>query len=131
MELTKIQIKMMQGLICPYCNQPTEYVSSTEVYPNDYGMLYLCRPCLAYVGVHKGTDKAKGRVANHALRQLKIQVHCHFDRLWKERRMKRTEAYRWLSGALELPREYTHIGMFGEATCHKVIELTKSKYQSL
>lgn len=43
----------------------------------------------------------------------------------------RTEAYKWLAKALYMPREYVHIGMFGEVTCHKVIELSKNKYANL
>ena len=31
-------------------------------------MIYICKPCDAYVGVHKGTDKALGRLANKELR---------------------------------------------------------------
>jgi hypothetical protein len=35
----------------------------------DYGMIYYCPKCRAYVGVHAGTDRAKGRLANAELRR--------------------------------------------------------------
>ena len=38
-------------------------------YGVDYGMIYYCPQCGAYVGVHKGTDRAKGRLANAELRR--------------------------------------------------------------
>ena len=63
---------IMAGKICPYCGQPTEYVDSAAVYHGiSYGMIYLCRKCDAYVGVHRGTDKALGRLANRSLREWK------------------------------------------------------------
>lgn len=60
---------MLKGRICPYCHIKTEYKNSVDIYGADYGMIYICPKCRAYVGVHKGTDKAKGRLANEYLRR--------------------------------------------------------------
>ena len=57
--LTEEQREILSGRICPYCHVPTEYKNSIEVYGVDYGMIYYCPQCGAYVGVHKGTDRAK------------------------------------------------------------------------
>lgn len=76
---------------------PTEYKNSIEVYGVDYGMIYYCPQCGAYVGVHKGTDRAKGRLANAELRRCKIEAHRYFDELYKRGLMRRREAYKWLS----------------------------------
>lgn len=56
---------MSKGLeiCCDYCGGPTEYVDSSVIYGRSYGMIYLCRPCRAYVGVHRGTNKPLGRLA--------------------------------------------------------------------
>lgn len=55
----------LTGHICPYCGCFAEFVDSSCVYNGkSYGMIYLCRPCVAWVGVHKGTDNALGRLAN-------------------------------------------------------------------
>lgn len=91
----------------------------------DYGMIYYCPQCGAYVGVHKGTDRAKGRLANAELRRCKIEAHRYFDELYKRGLMKRREAYKWLSDQLGLPPEYTHIGMFNPETCAKVVDVSK------
>jgi hypothetical protein len=40
--------------------------------------------------------------------------------------MTRHEAYTWLSGWLEIPREETHIGMFDEKLCADTVIAAKS-----
>ena len=52
----------MRKVYCDYCGRQAEYVDSKIVYGKSYGMMYLCRNCMAYVGVHKGTDKPLGRL---------------------------------------------------------------------
>ena len=47
----------MRKVYCDYCGRQAEYVDSKVIYGKSYGMMYLCRNCMAYVGVHKGTDK--------------------------------------------------------------------------
>ena len=59
-------------VMCPYCGERAVYTNSKEVYGRSYGMIYLCRPCDAYVGVHDGTAKPLGRLANAELRAAKI-----------------------------------------------------------
>lgn len=120
---------MLTGKRCPYCKGKPQYVDSIEIYGTSYGMIYLCRPCRAWVGVHKGTDKPLGRLANKNLRVMKIQAHGAFDNLWRHSRfsnrrkkMTRTKAYAWLSDRLGIPPKYTHIGMFSEKTCQQVID---------
>jgi len=92
-------------------------------------MVYLCRPCDAYVGVHKGTDRPLGRLANAELRHWKNAAHASFDPLWQfgKYRGRRNDAYRWLAEKMGLPEEKTHIGMFDVAQCQKVIILTETE----
>lgn len=123
-----------QGKICAYCGKPTEYIDSGEVYRKSYGMIYICRPCEAWVGVHKGTDKALGRVANDELRFAKKEAHYWFDPIWMERvnqgiskQEARNEAYEWLSCAMKLPRDICHIGMFDVSQCELVVELCQKR----
>lgn len=79
----KIMDEILTGKICPYCGKPTEYVDSSVIYGRSYGMIYLCRDCKAYVGVHKGTDQALGRLANAELREAKKEAHFYFDQIAK------------------------------------------------
>lgn len=136
-----------RGQLCPYCGEDTVYLkSSEEVYRKDYGPIYICRPCRAWVGVHHRGRRALGRVADAELRSAKVQAHDAFDRLWKMKIQKeikkdfgrskglryiklrsqsRTEAYRWLSEAMGIPKEHAHIGMFDVDQCRKVVELCR------
>jgi hypothetical protein len=118
-----------EGKICPYCNSKTEYVDSSCIYGKSYGMIYICKPCDAYVGVHKGTDKALGRLANKDLRHWKKEAHAHFDPIWKkevekgiDKKGARNKAYKWLSEQMELHIDLTHIGMMDIKQCKQVVK---------
>lgn len=123
--LDETQTAIMQGKICPYCKNKTKYVDSAIIYGKSYGMIYLCKPCDAYCGVHKGTDKSLGRLANKELRHWKKEAHKYFDIIWKEGHEKRGEVYKHLANHLKLPVEYCHIGMFSVETCKKVVSWAK------
>lgn len=117
---------MGKSIPCDYCGQPAPLIDSKEIYGRrSYGLMYVCKPCDARVGVHKGTTKPLGRLANAELRQAKISAHDGFDRLWKSGRMPRNAAYRWLSSKLELPAEKCHIGMFDVAMCGRVVAVVR------
>ena len=118
------------SVTCHYCDQAADYVDSSEVYGRSYGMMYLCRPCLAWVGVHKGTNKPLGRLANKELREWKIKAHAAFDPLWKKKMLKgfskkeaRNAGYRWLAKQMGICREDCHIGMFDVEQCKQVVEI--------
>ena len=110
--------------ICPYCNEIADYIDSCEYYSNgrSYGMMYICWPCDATVGVHEGTDNPKGTLAKKELRELRKQVHALFDPMWRDGEMKRGKAYRLLSEEMGIPIEQAHIGEFREADCRKAVK---------
>ncbi len=68
----------------------------------------------AYVGVHKGTKKELGRLADPELRELKKKAHLYFDYIWKKRIKQtkdynsRKKAYVWLSQQMKLKPKDTH-----------------------
>lgn len=109
---------MLEGMVCPYCKGYTELTDSSEVYSGQsFGPIWICRPCQAYVGCHKNTVEALGRVAKPQLRKAKKEAKEVFNRIWMERYMKRSQAYDWLSAQLQIDRELTHFGYFGLETC--------------
>jgi hypothetical protein len=125
-------ILINQGKVCPYCFNATEYVDSNTVYSKSYGMIYLCRPCDAWVGVHQGTTNAKGRLADGDLRYWKIQAHSAFDPIWQQdlnkgesKHIIRNRAYDWLSAQLQIPRSETHIGFFDIILCQRTVAVCK------
>lgn len=122
--------EIFEGKICPYCKQPTEFVDSIEVYQKSYGMIYLCRPCKSWVGIHPDSEAAAlGRLANAELREWKKKAHDAFDPIWKSNLMNREQAYDWLSEKLKVPRHYTHIGFFGVETCKKLVTICKKELE--
>lgn len=123
--LDAVQLEIMNGRICPYCKCQTEYVDSSIIYGKSYGMIYYCKPCDAYCGVHKGTNKALGRLANEELRHWKKEAHKYFDVIWKEGHEKRSKVYQHLANHLKIPIEFTHIGMFSIKTCKEVVDWSK------
>lgn len=125
----------LDGNTCPYCNRRTKYLDSAVVYGKSYGMIYHCAPCQAWVGVHKGTNKALGRLANKELRDWKVEAHKYFDPLW-QRKMRqgyskskaRHKAYKWLSQQMGMSIKVAHIGMFDVDQCKQVVEICKPYY---
>ena len=115
----------MRKVICDYCSHEDMFTDSAEIYGKSYGMVYLCRGCGAYVGVHKGTDKPLGRLANKELRQYKMAAHSEFDPIWKSHKMSRPSAYKWLSKQMQIPTSQAHIGMFNLEECKYVIKICK------
>ena len=119
--------KILAGNLCPYCNNSTKRVKGAEIYGEDTPWadldLMLCRPCWAYIGVHRESGIALGSVANALLRDKRRATHQVFDRLYQEEHLTRTQAYLWLARQLGLNRKLTHIGMFGVEDCDLVVEL--------
>lgn len=122
---------ILTGKICWYCGKPTELVSSTKVYGKDYGLIYLCEPCDAYVGVHENTTIGKGRVADAELREWKKRAHAKFDKIWIEKMRRdncskknaRDFAYRWLSDQMGMAFGQCHIGWMKIEECQRVVEV--------
>lgn len=123
--------------ICDYCETEAKLVTGAIIYPRRKDLhtlfFWFCAPCDAYVGCHK-KDKGYGngtvplgRLANAKLRTAKSKVHKVFDPMWKSGQMTRGCAYRWLSGALNIPYEKCHIGMFDVETCEKAYAICSSK----
>lgn len=119
--------KGARGPSCPYCSAPAKLVTGEAVYPHreQYArdLFWCCAPCRAYVGVHRGTTKPLGRLANFELRREKIAAHRAFDQLWQSGRMERSEAYRSLANMLGIPAAACHIGMFDAAQCRLVVQV--------
>lgn len=109
--------------ICRYCGGKVILTDSSQIYGKDYGKIFLCTTCNAFVGVHKRTEKPLGTLANSILRSKRKETHQVFDKFWKDNNMSRTEGYKWLSEKMGLPYKSTHIGYFEIEDCQKVIDI--------
>lgn len=118
-------------MFCQYCGGVAVFVDSSEVYNRSYGMIYLCRPCNAYVGVHKGTKTPLGILADKPLRQAKVAAHAAFDPLWKgkierdkcSKTAARKAGYKWLADQLGIQRKNCHVGMFNIELCQRTVSI--------
>lgn len=120
-------------MICSYCNQPAKFVNNSEIYNGkQYGksyMMWYCKPCNAYVGVHHNNPNAPlGTMANKELREWRKKAHALFDPLWKSGKMSRKQAYLWLK---EKTGRWIHMGESDIETCKEVIELLSPEQQKL
>ncbi len=132
-----------QGKICPYCLSPTQYIDSSSIYGKSYGMVYICKPCNAWVGVHKGTNIALGRLADSELREAKKKAHYFFDQIAKTNLINkvwdeyipytgnRNKAYLWLSKQMGIEPKLCHIGMFNIVQCEVAIDLVKKALRKI
>ncbi len=124
-------------VVCPYCGEEARLADSAEVYSRSYGMIWICVPCRAWVGVHKGDGKNRplGRLANAELREWKMRAHAAFDPMWKAK-VRRDECskgrargagYKWLAEKLGVPVDECHIGMFDVDVCRRVVEVCRQR----
>lgn len=119
--------------LCDYCHHPANLVDSAAVYSRSYGPIWICWKCQAWVGVHENAPKFTplGRLANKRLRTAKGEAHAAFDPLWRQGLMTRKGAYAWLSEQMGTPPKRTHIGMFDEAQCQRVVDHVRAYRASL
>ncbi len=125
--LTEQQEQIYKAEVCPYCDSETVLVDQNYIYDKSFSdkKMICCSNfplCDSYVGTHKDNTPL-GRLSNKSLRWLKKEAHNHFDRIWKEGLLTRKDAYRMLSMKLEVPLEYTHIGIFNSDYCYRVISI--------
>ena len=110
-------------MICPYCGKEAVWTENKAVYGKNYGksyMMYLCKPCDAYVGCHENTRKPLGVMANREMREWRKKAHAVIDPIWKSGRMPRGKVYGILSKKLG---KEVHVGESDVETCKKLIEL--------
>lgn len=130
MKLTPYQKDVYAAKICPYCKSKTKIISEKEIYGREYKgrKMIACvnfPKCDSYVGCDD-EGIALGRLADKELRNEKKRAHDHFDVIWRNNYMTRSETYAELSEFLNIPSQYTHIGMFNIDTCKKVQAWSKN-----
>ena len=126
-------MKNMKEMRCPYCGRFVKLRKGSELFgPNArIKKVYVCSNypvCDAYVSADS-KGKPMGTLANKGLRELRVQAHKSFDRLWRSGYMTREWAYKWLSVRLGINERHCHIGQFGEERCEETIELCNSVWE--
>jgi hypothetical protein len=119
----------MTAPTCPYCEKPAEFSpTSRHVYKEDFGPVWQCLPCLAWVQCHPQTSVALGTPARRELRQLRLRVHQYMDELWRygdkgDRTQRRTLTYMKLAEKMGIPFQECHVGQFNEVRCLQALEI--------
>mgnify|MGYP001024368657 FL=1 len=111
---------------CPYCGSTAILKDASYVYGSKSkgGKVYVCSrypECNSYVGVHPGTNIAKGTLADKQLRFKRIQAHQTFDQIWKNHILSKSDAYRWIADKFCLTAKEAHIGEFDLYMCEQLI----------
>ena len=124
----KANNKRIKAPTCPYCGSTAVLRDASFVYHDKCfkSHLYVCArypECDSYVGVHEGTLRPEGTLANSELRNRRIRAHKAFDQIWRTGIMTRPNAYRWMMEKMQLTQAQAHIGMFSEYRCDQLIEL--------
>lgn len=103
-------------VFCPYCDCEAHLTKGAVLYGSHTSVadqnFWVCWPCDAYVGCHKGSAKGwedgtkpLGTPAKRDLRKARSALHDKFDRMWEKGRMRRVDAYRWLALRLGIPKK--------------------------
>jgi hypothetical protein len=124
----KVKVPNLSTLHCPYCWGEAYLRDNSIIYgkPLGSGKSFICENfphCNTYVGTHRGRFLPFGTLANRELRELRIKCHEKFDKKWMTGKMKRIDAYRWLSRLIEIPESETHIGSFTVEQCRRFLGL--------
>lgn len=124
---------ILSGLICPYCDCPTQRVTGDVIYPEmireEPRPEYLDKifiQCIQnpdhYVGIRNSNGRSLGRVADKTLRAWKMRGHKAFDPLWQQKILpNQPAAYAWLAEKMNLHIDLTHFGMFTIEQCQEAI----------
>lgn len=111
---------------CPYCDNDAQWVENKEIYGKNYGksyMMWLCKPCDAYVGCHHNTKSPLGTLANRELREWRKQTHKAIDPFWKEGLMSRKRLYQLME---EHFGEEIHVGESNIQRCKEIIKWSET-----
>lgn|GEM_PF-1633466 len=111
---------------CPDCGG--EMVLRTS----RYGLFYGCKAfpkCQATHGAHKD-GRPLGIPADSDTKRARITAHNVFDRIWKDKYMRRGDAYAWMAEQMGMEKDEAHIGRFDMEQCEKLIAIVDAYFES-
>ena len=115
--------------ICPYCKTKAQWVSHSEIYNGKVfnekaHMIWLCKPCDAYVGCHQNTKQPLGTIVNAATRRARKLTKEAFIKNylrgnWNCKPVMKNMAYETLAERMGISKKKCHFAMFDIETCRK------------
>ena len=112
-------------LACPECGAPM------ELKPSKFGLFYGCTRwrntgCNGSHGAHPDGSPL-GTPADRKTKDARIAAHAAFDTLWKDGKMRRKKAYRWMQRTLGMTEDEAHIGKFSVEQCARLLAIIQSR----
>jgi len=113
--------------ICNVCGGRVVATTNDKIYGHKYGngKCFLCTKCGRYVGCHDNGN-ALGVLSGKAEKRLKMTCHDRFDKVWRSKKMKRSQEYKRLAEVLGIDQSLCHFGYFQEADLCEAAEAMKS-----
>lgn len=125
--LARVKDPLPVPAFCRFCNGSVRIVGHAAIYHGrtygDWPWVYQCEDCSARVGMHPFTNLPLGTLADESLRQVRNRCKKPFETIWQERRMDRTQAYRWLAEQLGKSIAECHFGLFEASDCERAERL--------
>ena len=124
-------------VVCHYCCLVCDWSESSKfIYGTDYGPVWFCPRCDAWVGCVGESKRALGTPANAEDRRLRKEAHAVLDPLWQQvaerdeipQSLARSRAYKWLSDTMGISLVNCHIGVFHGPELLRVIEICTPPY---
>lgn len=123
---------------CTGCNKHIEarLTDGREMYPHreDLASLpfWVCDICKAFVGTHHKTKNRfmpLGFLATPEVKRWRMMIHGILDPLWKQNKIKRGQAYKYISD--RMGRDFHTAQIYSVAEGAKVYEIIKGLKQKL
>lgn len=122
--MTETIAQIARGPDCIECGAAANLTDGKVIYPHRpdlYAKRFWRCDCGAYCGCHGMTTEPLGNPCGPATRKARSAAHAAFDPLWKSRRLKRSEAYKWLAKAMKMHPAQCHIGMMTADQARQVV----------
>lgn len=140
MELARALDPLKSDIWCTGCNRrvSARLTDGSEMYPSrpDLAELpfWVCETpgCRAFVGTHHKTKnryKALGFLATPEVKKWRMMIHGILDPLWKQNKIKRGQAYKYVSD--RIGRDFHTAQIYSEEDGRQVYEIIKGLKQKL
>lgn len=140
MELAQALDPLTSEIWCTGCNRRVlaRLTDGSEMYPNRPDLadlpFWVCMTdgCNAFVGTHHKTKnryKALGFLATPEVKRWRMMIHGILDPLWKQNKIKRGKAYKYISN--RLGRDFHTAQIYSVEDGRQVYEIVKGLKQEL
>jgi ssDNA-binding Zn-finger/Zn-ribbon topoisomerase 1 len=115
---------------CPYCKSDM-ILKETSKFKYKNGQNKKFYSCINFPncnGSHGASPEGEplGVPATKEVKDWRIKAHNAFDKLWKNGKMTKNEAYSWISN--KMAKKKIHIGELDKIDCEKIIQIVEGRH---